>query len=213
MVEIVEFGDDDVERYADVLADTVAAVSRSGVVAGAAALQPIAREIWMGRLTTKKGLGAGEPATSNRLRNETLRAQVFVRDGFCCTYCGRRAVPRSILVAIHDLFPDDLPYDVHYRRGKIHPVFWALAPEADHVVAHSRGGANALENLTTLHAACNTRKSDSLSADMPHLAPTPTADGWDGLTSCYPALIAAGAGIARPAYHGTWSRRYASLMS
>ena len=146
MVEIVEFGDDDVEWYADVLADTVAAVSHSGVVAGAAALQSIAREIWMGRLTTTAGgLGAGEPATSNRLRNETLRTQVFVRDGFRCTYCGRRAVPRSILVAIHDLFPDNLPYDVRYHRGKVHPVFWALAPEADHVLAHAAGGEHSRE--------------------------------------------------------------------
>lgn len=101
-----------------------------------------------------------------------------------------------------------LAYDVHYTRGNIHPVFWALAPEADHVLAHSRGGMNVLENLTTLHAACNTRKSDALTDDLPSVQVTQYRDDWDGLLSFYPALIAAGAGAARFPYHRDWSRRY-----
>ncbi|WP_420846197.1 HNH endonuclease [Microbacterium caowuchunii] len=44
-------------------------------------------------------------------------------------------------------------------------VFWALAPEADHIHPHAHGGENTLDNLTTLHAACNTRKADSLITD------------------------------------------------
>jgi hypothetical protein len=67
-------------------------------------------------------------------------------------------------------------------------------------------------NLTTLHAACNTRKSDALIADMPAFQSPLPVDAWDGLTSLYPILISAGAGKARPAYHGSWSRRFASLM-
>lgn len=158
MVDILEFGATEVERYAEVLTNTARAVARAGRDAALAELQPIAGEIWMGRLTTVSRPGSDAIGARRRVVNETLRAQVFVRDGFRCTYCGGRAVPRSILVAVHDLFPEQVPYDVHYTRGKMHPVFWALAPEADHVLAHSRGGANELNNLTTLHAACNTRK-------------------------------------------------------
>lgn len=208
MTEIVAFNDSDVERYADVLAKTVAAVARGGLAAGALELQPIAGEIWMGRLAASREVAHGGSAAGSRLRDENLRAQVFIRDRFRCTCCGGRAVPRSILVAIHDLFPEQVPYDAHYTRGKIHPVFWALAPEADHVVAHSRGGLTTIENLTTLHAACNTRKSDSIAADMTLLQPILATGDWDGLTSFYPTLIAAGAGTARPAYHRSWSRRY-----
>lgn len=208
MVDIVEFTSGDVERYADVLSATVARVGDRDLPGAAGELQPIAGELWMGRIKLAGTRGRGAGAAGRRASNDVLRSQVFVRDGFRCTWCGGRAVPRSILVAIHDLFPDVLAYDAHYTRGKIHPVFWALAPEADHLFAHSRGGANELANLTTLHAACNTRKSDSLLADLPTEPHSPAVDDWDGLTSSYPALIAAGAGTVRPEYHRTWSRRY-----
>ncbi|GAA1822482.1 HNH endonuclease [Agromyces salentinus] len=213
MVDIVTFDAADVERYAGILTGAVAAVAGGDLVSAAAALQPIAGEVWMGRLTAAGKVGNREAVAGVRPRNESLRAQVFIRDGFRCTYCGGRAVPRCILVAVHDLFPDAVGYDVHYKRGKIHPVFWALAPEADHVVAHSRGGPNVLGNLTTLHAACNTRKSDLLIDDMPPVGFARAGDDWDGLTSFYPALVAAGAGVTRPAYHREWVRRYARLMT
>ncbi|WP_308467193.1 HNH endonuclease [Rathayibacter soli] len=213
MVDITAFDEADVEKYADVLARTVASVSEGDLIAAAAQLHPIAGEVWTGRLTSasKTPTGGGERPARARLTNETLRAQVFIRDRFRCTCCGGRAVPRSILVAIHDLFPDTVPYDAHYARGKIHPVFWALAPEADHVYPHSLGGPNVLENLTTLHAACNTRKSDSLVTDLSPIEKTHQTSTWNGLVSSYPALIAAGAGIARPAYHRKWTRLYAAL--
>jgi hypothetical protein len=212
MIEVLEFNVSDVERYADVLAETVAAVADSDRSNAVNALAPIAGEVWMGRLTSVGKAGFGGAATGARVTDESLRARTFFRDGFRCTYCGGRAVPRSILVAIHDLFPAQIAYDPHYGRGKTHPVFWALAPEADHVFAHSRGGANKLENLTTLHAACNTRKSDSLSEDMPRLTPVAPTERWDGLVSLYASLIAAGAGAARPAYHRKWARLYGAIL-
>ncbi|MHA6668542.1 HNH endonuclease [Homoserinimonas sp. A447] len=206
MVDIFRFDDSDIDRYATCLSSTVAAVRAGSLKDATGALEPIAGEIWMGNLRVLGAQPGREVVAGTRLRNETLRAQVFVRDRFRCTACGGRAVPRCILVAIHDLFPEQLPYDIHYKRGHIHPVFWAMAPEADHVVAHSRGGLNVLENLTTLHAACNTRKSDG---EVQRPSPLRRHDdGWDGLVSSYPALIAAGAGDARHRYHRDWSRRY-----
>ncbi len=197
------------DKYAEVLSATAAAVAREGIDAGARELGSIAGEIWMGRLTT-----SGDPGPSGgggrRVGNEDLRAQVFIRDGFRCTLCGGPTVPRSILVAFHDLYPAELPYDAHYKRGRIHPVFWALAPEADHVLALSRGGANDLDNLTTLHAACNTRKSDALAEAVVVSRHEEAEDDWDGLTSSYAVLIDAGAGAARPAYHRRWLKRYTS---
>ena len=171
----------------------------------------IAGEIWMGSLTVLGTSSVGAAVPWPRVKNETLRAQVFARDRFRCTACGGRAVPRCILVAVHDLFPEQLVYDPHYKRGYIHPVFWALAPEADHVVPHSQGGQNTLENLTTLHASCNTQKSDGVI----HRSPTRSREGdsWEGLVASYPALITAGAGDARPKYHREWSRRYLKVLS
>jgi hypothetical protein len=212
MVDILTFDLSDAERYADILTATVGAVADGDFAAAAESLRPISGELWMGRLKAIGKAGDGPPA-GTRPRNETLRAQVFIRDRFRCTFCGGRAVPRSILVAVHDVFPDAVPYNQHYARGKIHPVFWALAPEADHVIPHSRGGLTTLENLTTLHAACNTRKADALAHDLPVSRLAPADERWDGLTSFYAALIAAGAGKARHTYHQAWSRRYERLMT
>lgn len=211
MTEIIAFDASDVERYANILQATARAVAAHGLDGAEQFLAPIAGEVWAGKLKTDRAVstsaGVGEaPVRRVRISNDRLRAQVFIRDGFRCTACGGRAIPRSILVALHDLFPAALPYDRHYGRGKMHPVFWALAPEADHILAHSRGGANDLQNLTTLHASCNTQKSDagaSVRADVTRREP------WDGLASLYPALLAAGAGEIRPRYHREWSRRFA----
>lgn len=210
MVEVLKFDVADIERYAGILFMTSTAVSEIGREAAAEIVRPIAGEVWMGKLKSAGKAGLGGGATGARLITDAVRVRTFARDRFRCTYCGGRAIPRSILVALHDLFPSDISYDAHYGRGRMHPIFWALAPEADHVVAHSRGGTNTIENLTTLHAACNTIKSDSLIDDLPMLQVSEVASEWDGLVSLYPSLIAAGAGVARPAYHRKWKRLFAA---
>ncbi|MEN0021952.1 MAG: hypothetical protein AAGC61_01630 [Microbacterium sp.] len=48
------------------------------------------------------------------------------------------------------MFPDDFPYYAHYRRGTVHPTYWALAPEAHHVLAHAAGGSSDAADLTTV---------------------------------------------------------------
>ncbi len=209
---ILPLDEETAERDADALLRTVIAVATNGKTAAVRELRDIAGHVWMGRLSAARAAGSVEGTSGQRTKDESLRARVFVRDGFRCTQCGGRAVPRSILVAIHDLYPEEIPYDVHYTRGRTHPAFWAPVPEADHVLAHSRGGFNDLANLATLHAACNTRKSDSPATYSAHNGQNSSGDDWDGLTSFYPALIEAGAGEIRPRYHREWSRRYAILM-
>lgn len=211
MVDIFSFNDSDIDRYATSLSNTVSAVQTGSLTNAAGALESIVGEIWMGSLKVLGAGATGEVVHGARVHNETLRAQVFARDRFRCTACGGRAVPRCILVAVHDLFPEQLLYDPHYKRGYIHPVFWALAPEADHVIPHSQGGQNTLENLTTLHASCNTQKSDR--GTQRSSLRYQDDDSWDGLVASYPALIAAGAGDARPMYHREWSRRYLKVWN
>ena len=117
---------------------------------------------------------------------------MFLRDHLRCTYCGGRVIPRCVLVAISDVFPESFAYDPHYGRGRIHPAYWGVAPEADHVLAHSRGGASEIGNLTTLHTTCNARKSDSLIAELPMVVPATEVPGWDGLLAEYAGSVAAG---------------------
>lgn len=179
-------------------------------------LEPIAGEVWMGRLSLHAGSSVPGTGVSSRPVSDRTRAEVFLRDGFVCSYCGGRTIPRCILVAISDVFPDELPYHPHYRRGTVHPVYWALAPEADHVVAHSSGGSSEAGNLTTLHAMCNTRKSSLAADSLPVITRRPHDVKWDGLLSRYADIVAAGETVGRrhsaPDYHRAWLRRFGRLV-
>jgi len=212
MVLIDELGDHAVDEYTDVLAATAAALDAGELDAARALLDPIGGQLWNGKVSTAGPAGPGSTIKTPRRVPEPTRARVFMRDGFRCQYCGGRAIPRCVLVAMSDVFPDAFAYDPHYGRARIHPAFWVLAPEADHVLAHSRGGGPELENLTTLHAACNTRKSDALREELPSLELLDAIDGWDGLVTAYPGIVLAGTshGVRHSAadYHSRWMRYF-----
>lgn len=179
----------------------------------------------MGSLALHGKTSPGSAERSSRQVSNRTRAQVFQRDGFICSYCGGPTIPRCVLVALSDVFPEALPYYAHYRWGTVHPAYWALAPEADHVLAHANGGTSDAANLTTLHAMCNTRKSSLAAgtlppvATVPPLAAVPPASTvspdmpiWDGLISLYADIVIAGNSHGRrhsaPSYHLDWLRHF-----
>ncbi|KQV07074.1 HNH endonuclease [Leifsonia sp. Root112D2] len=216
MTLVVELADNAVDRYTDTLSEVAAALAVSDVETARERLAPISGELWTGRLSFAVSAGAGAPSTTARNVSDRIRAQVFLRDGLRCTYCGGRAIPRCVLVAISDVFPESFAYDPHYGRGRIHPAFWAVAPEADHVLAHARGGAGEMDNLTTLHTTCNARKANLLVAELPVVVPAKEIPGWDGLLAEYAGTVAAGNTHGKrhsaPGYHQRWSR-YFELQS
>jgi len=209
--KIYELGPDAAAWYSTILDATVSALP-SSIDDARALVEPIAGEVWMGSLALYGGTTAGRAVHSSRRVSDRTRAEVFRRDGFICTYCGGRAIPRCILVAISDVFPDEVPYYAHYRRGTVHPAYWALAPEADHVLAHAKGGSSDAANLTTLHAMCNTQKSSLDSGALPVVERPVHDDRWDGLLSRYADIVVAGETYGRrhagPDYHPAWLRRF-----
>lgn len=204
--------DDAVSLYSETLAGVAEALP--SLELAEQRLAPIAGEVWTGALTLQGTTAAGITDRSSRRVSDHTRAQVFLRDGFLCTYCGGRTIPRCILVAISDIFPEALPYYAHYRRGTVHPAYWALAPEADHKLAHASGGSSDVDNLTTLHAMCNTRKSSLAAESLPQvqLVPPATETTWDGLLSRYADIVIAGNHRGRrhsaSGYHLQWLQRF-----
>ncbi|MGK3949919.1 HNH endonuclease [Microbacterium sp. K2] len=215
--EIHALRDDAAAWYSDVL-DAVTAAIPSSVDRARQILEPISGEVWMGSLTLHGVTAPGNNDRTSRRVADRTRAEVFLRDGFLCTYCGGRTIPRCILVAISDVFPDEFPYYAHYRRGTVHPAYWALAPEADHVLAHAGGGSSDPQNLTTLHAMCNTRKSSLAADSLPLASSMPAHDPeWDGLLSRYADVVTIGETTGRrhssPGYHSSWLRRFGRGLS
>lgn len=84
-------------------------------------------------------------------RNVSKRRRIFVRDGFCCRYCGR-------------------PVQLE-GHGRVRATI-------DHVLPKCRGGGNEYENLVTACSKCNRLKASRTpeEAGMP-LLPL-VSDGW-----------------------------------
>lgn len=219
MISVIEFSDADAQQCADSLKSVAQSISQGRLEDARANLHPFAFQVWEGRTVRAASSGnvvVAESALPREARKVTdqMRAQVFMRDGFRCMLCGGKTIPRNVLVALSDVFPEELPYNRNYKRGFTHPAYWFLAPEADHIMAHSRGGVDSLDNLTTLHARCNTSKSDSI-LDLPALASDD--HDWDGLLENYQDIVALGnlqgQRHSSPKYHDVWLRRYAGGLA
>ena len=162
-------------EYRQAIGDAVAALTRDGREAGAEKLRPIAYS----------------PAPIEKRPSLTIeiRAAVFVRDRFCCRYCGLEAVPEPIMEILGGIYPESFPFHPHWKGGAIHPAVPLLTPEADHLMPGSRGGAwLGTSNLATACAPCNTIKQNYTLDELRwRLLPIPETD-WDGLTRYYRSL-------------------------
>ncbi|SNS92548.1 HNH endonuclease [Micrococcales bacterium KH10] len=209
VADILAIDDEAVERYVDVLSAVSSSIENSNLERAVIELAPIADELWFGRFVRPARSPALDANTeiAKRAVSHQDRVNVFRRDCFLCLYCGKRTIPRCVLVAISDVFQDAFAYHPNYKRGALHPAFW-LAPEADHVVAHARGGSSDPSNLVTLHAMCNLLKSDSPADDLPIIERPDRMVEWDGLLSKYAAIVAHGGGSQRAEYHRFWMRLY-----
>lgn len=112
-VAVYSLTDDADARYSETLASVAEALP--SLVLAEQRLAPIAGEVWMGSLTLHGSTATGDDVRTSRRVPDRTRAQVFLRDRFLCTYCGGRTIPRCILVAISDVFPEVFPYCARYR--------------------------------------------------------------------------------------------------
>ena len=143
--------------------ERAAKIAASGdIEGGRRLLAPIAGQVWTGRIPAARPLGAisaSLPPTGRRCYSVRRSAAAWTRDRYRCRYCSQRIVPRRVLVALSTLYPTELPYYTHYKRGTVHPCYWFVAAEADHLDPGSRGGAWAdVNNLVTACAQCNMSK-------------------------------------------------------
>lgn len=212
MTLVDSFPDGAVDLYADAIAAASDAIRAGDVQEARDRLAPIAGERWAGAVRVTRTAAPGTVERRARDVTDATRAAVFVRDRFRCSLCGGRGLARCVLVALSDVFPELVPYDRHYGRGRIHPAYWVLALEADHTVPHARGGDGDASNLTAMHALCNTLKSAADLHDVAAGERIGDRPEWDGLITAYPALVHTGERHgqrhAAANYHRQWLRRF-----
>jgi hypothetical protein len=109
-------------------------------------------------------------------------ALLQARDGFRCRFCGILVIPAAVRKRAHALYPASVPWGKTNQSQ--HAGFQALWAQYDHVVPHSCGGTNALENLVVTCAACNYGKMSYRLEELGLLDPRnfpPVVSAWDGL--------------------------------
>ena len=122
-----------------------------------------------------------------RMPNAAEKAALHRRDGFNCRFCGIPVIRREVRQFLHSLYPEALPWG--RTNVSQHSAFQALWAQYDHILPHSRGGTNALDNMVIACAACNFGRMDftleEVGIDDPRTR-QPQHSDWNGLEHVLP---------------------------
>jgi 5-methylcytosine-specific restriction endonuclease McrA len=119
---------------------------------------------------------------TERMPTPEKKAAVLARDRYRCRYCGIPVIRAEVRKAAHRRYPLAVPWG--RTNNTQHAGFQAMWAQYDHVVPHSHGGGNEIDNLVLACAACNFGKMhytlEELGLADPRLS-TPEYSSWNGL--------------------------------
>lgn len=120
--------------------------------------------------------------SAQRMPSQSIRAEIFRRDGYRCRFYGIRVVHPGARKRFRETAPHAVPEG---NNDTYHAAFLALNATWDHVVPHSAGGDNEPGNLVTTCWPCNFGRGNYSLEQMglidPRLHP-PVVGDWDGLS-------------------------------
>jgi HNH endonuclease len=118
-----------------------------------------------------------------RMPNATEQRQIIARYGWNCSFCGIPVVEKRVRTKLTQLYPEDARWG-----STVVSQHWALQAmwlQFDHVLPHSRGGSNDIENIVISCAPCNFGRMnytlDEVGVIDPRTMIIPSRP-WDGLT-------------------------------
>lgn len=119
---------------------------------------------------------------SARMPTTSQMRDLHIRDGFHCRYCTLPVIRSEIRKKIIAAYPKSISWGKTNQTQ--HAGFQAMWAQYDHVIPHSHGGTNELDNLVVSCSACNYGKMSytiqELNLSDPRLFP-PHKSNWDGL--------------------------------
>lgn len=123
----------------------------------------------------------------NRMPTREQVRLLHARDGYHCRFCGLPVVRAEIRKRAVALYPTT----VTWGRTNLsqHAGFQALWAQYDHVVPHSAGGTNEIDNVVVTCAACNFGKMSHRLEELGLLDPRDfpaVVSQWDGLERLRP---------------------------
>jgi 5-methylcytosine-specific restriction endonuclease McrA len=123
-----------------------------------------------------------EQRISQRMPSSTERSIIIERYGRNCVFCGIPLIGKKVRMVLQRAYPEALSWG-HTNQTQ-HAAFQCMWMQFDHVLPHSRGGDNTLENVVVTCAPCNYARWDSTLDEVglfdPRKLPTQRTS-WDGL--------------------------------
>lgn len=133
------------------------------------------------RIRKVPGLPAPLSKITQRMPGAAAQRALFARDGYRCRFCGCRVVLPKARDRIRLLLPGCIRFS---EQAGFHAAFYALSASIDHIVPHSRGGTNEMENLVVACWSCQFGRGGYLLEEVGLIDPrtrAPVVDDWDGL--------------------------------
>ncbi len=140
-------------------------------------------------------------------RSYTLKQKMnqFLKDGFIDRYTGQRLINPGMLKVITYYFPEEFPYDPHWKMTKTHIAYWNLIPTIDHVFPIALGGIDDPSNWVTTSMKNNSIKSNySLDEMNWNLYETGNLNNWDGLTKLFIEIVEKNSDLLKDSYIKSW---------
>ena len=117
-----------------------------------------------------------------RMPTPRQKLELHQRDRYHCRFCGVPVIRPDVRKRAAALYPSVVPWGT--TNLSQHAGFQALWAQYDHVVPHSCGGTNELDNLVVTCAGCNFGKMSYRLEELGLLDPRdfpPVVSTWDGL--------------------------------
>lgn len=148
-----------------------------------------------------------------RRYSEIQQMEQFFKDGFIDRYFGTRLVNPGMLRVLSEMFPEEFPYQAHWRTQECHIAYWDYQPTLDHIVPIAQGGKNEPSNWITTSMKGNLAKNNFTLAQLHwQLYPKGNLDDWDGLSRIFIEIVDQYPGLTQVAGIRKWDRATRTVM-
>jgi hypothetical protein len=110
------------------------------------------------------------------------RQALIERYGYNCAFCRIPLIRKEVRIAFGRAYPSAAYWGI--ATAAAHAAFQCMWLQYDHVLPHSRGGDNSVENLVLTCAGCNYGRMSSTLAEVGLIDPRSRdleKTSWDGL--------------------------------
>jgi hypothetical protein len=117
-----------------------------------------------------------------RMPTPVQKAELLLRDGYHCRFCGIPVIRTEIRKRIHSIYPEALPWG--RRNIEQHAAFQAMWVQYDHLVPHASSGTHDLDNIVITCGPCNFGRMQYSLEEVGLIDPRtrePVRSSWDGL--------------------------------